>query len=355
MRDGQRDVVMSPPLRQGRRCYFLHVGLLCAACILAGAAVGGAAEPRKAPAPSAGPPPAREPAAPEPPTLEMTFATPKRFAIITELGSQRQRLYAVGDAIAEPQEPGRSVRIQQIEPKRLRLRDSQSQRLVWIAEGAVVPGVPSRRFTRTAVLRGLDHRYVATGAALDPEPRLLAIQGERALLEVDIHPPRPSVALAPQTAERPSNLPSARQPDPQKRDMGPFERVQVKQTAPDTYEISKSELRDALDHGGRVLAQEWPRVAPLLSIQDGVGLQVTSPVAEGTVSAQGFQITNPKLVARAGIEAGDVILAVNGLAVNSIGDLYRLYMQAAHDSSLSSVEVRLERKGVQLTKTYRVR
>jgi membrane-associated protease RseP (regulator of RpoE activity) len=285
----------------------------------------------------------------------MTYATPKRVAIITELASNRQRLYTVGDSIADPLEPKRTVQIQQIEPRRLRLRDSHTQRVLWIVEGAVVPGIPNRCFTQTALLIGLDHRYVATVAPLDPEPRFLGIRGDRALLEVDIHPPQSLMGLAPRQGERPSGLPGPGQPAPQKRDVTPFERVRVKETAPDTYEINSAEFRDALDHGGRLLAAEWPKVTPVLSMRDGVSLQVKSPVAEGILGAGGFQVTNPNLAGRAGIEVGDVILAINGQAVNSISDLFRLYLEAVRNPRLSDVEVQLERKGAPLTKTYRVR
>ncbi len=261
----------------------------------------------------------------------MTFPSPRRFAIIAELGSNRQRLYAAGDSVADPREPRHTVEIQQIEPKRLRLKDSRTARVLWIVEGAVVPGFPSRRFMGAVALKGLDHRYVATLAPLDPEPRLVSIQGGRALLEVDIHQP-----------QRP-------------RDPAPFDRVRVKETAPNTYEISSAELLDALNHGGRTLAHEWPEVAPVLSIQGGIGLQVKSPVAEGLLSTRGFEVTSPNLAGRAGIEVGDVILAINGQAVNSIGDVFRLYLEAVRSRHLSDVEVQLERQGVPLTKTYHVR
>jgi hypothetical protein len=333
----------------------LSVGLLITGFVMAGAGTVGAAETPKAPANAAVQQAPREPTPSDPPAVELTFGAPKRFAIITELGGKRQRLYAVGDSLADPLEPSRTVQIQQIEPKRLRLRDSHTQRVLWIAEGALVPGFPNRRFTGTAALRGLDHRYVTTVAPLDPEPRLLGIQGDRALLEVDIHPPQPLVARAPRQGERPSGLPSPGPPSPQPPDLAPFERVRVKETAPDTYEISSAELRDALDHGGRVLAEEWPQVAPLLSIRDGVRLQVKSPVAEGILSSRGFQVTSANLAGRAGIEVGDVILAINGQAVNSFADLFNLYLAAVRNPRLSDVEVNLERKGAPLTKTYRVR
>jgi S1-C subfamily serine protease len=140
-----------------------------------------------------------------------------------------------------------------------------------------------------------------------------------------------------------------------KPDVAPFARVRVRETAADTYEISGAELNDALDHGGRVLAQEWPSVQPLLSIRDGIGLQVKSPVADGLLTRPGFQVTSPNLAARFGIQAGDLIVAINDQAVNSFGSLYNLYQQAVKSPLRSELQVRLERGGVPVTKTYRIR
>jgi hypothetical protein len=44
------------------------------------------------------------------------------------------------------------------------------------------------------------------------------------------------------------------------------------------------------------------------------------------------------------------VLAVNGQAVNSLGDLYSLYQQVQREARLSTVELGLERHGVPVTK-----
>lgn len=286
------------------------------------------------------------------PSVEITFAAPKRYAIITEPERKRQRLYEVGDVIVDPAHPSRTVKIHQIERRRLILTNSQTQRVVRVAVGESVPGFPDRRFTRVAGLTGVDYRYVATVAPLDPEPRLLSIYGQRAILEVDIRPPQ---SRAPRQGHRRSRARSIVSALDRKPDVAPFERVRVTETAPDTYDVSSAELKDALDHGGRVLAGQWPSVQPLLSMRGGIGLQVKSPVADGVFTAPGFQVTSPNLAGRFGIQTGDVILAINDQSMNSFGDLYNLYRQAVQSPLLSEVQVRLERRGVQLTKMYRIR
>ena len=132
-------------------------------------------------------------------------------------------------------------------------------------------------------------------------------------------------------------------------------RVRVTERGANTYEVSAADLQQALDHGGRVLAEAWPTVWPLVSLREGISLQVRSPIADGVFEARGFRVTSPNLAQRAGIEVGDVLLAANGQSVNGFGDVYRLYQRVRRDSRLSVVEVSLERQGVSVTKIYRIR
>ena len=58
---------------------------------------------------------------------------------------------------------------------------------------------------------------------------------------------------------------------------------------------------------------------------------------------------------KAGIQAGDVVVAINQQPINGFGDVFRLYRQVKADQNLSTVEVKLERQGQLVTKTYRIR
>jgi S1-C subfamily serine protease len=70
---------------------------------------------------------------------------------------------------------------------------------------------------------------------------------------------------------------------------------------------------------------------------------------------RGFKVTSPNLAERAGLEMGDVVLAINQQPINGFGDVFRLYRQVKADQSLSTVEVKLERQGQLVTKTFRIR
>lgn len=267
------------------------------------------------------------------PSAEISFAAPTRFALITEEGRNRQRLVGVGDALLDPADPSHLVTLQQIESQRIQVRDSRLARDTWVGLGGRVAGSPDRRYTKTVVLRGVEYQYVPTPAPRDPEARLVRLQDERAFLVVEMPPPPPR------------GRPAA---------VAALATVRITETAPHTYALSRAELQAALNQGARQLAQEGPEVVPQMSLRDGVSLQISTPFAAGRLSGRGFEVRNPKLAAQAGIEVGDVILTLNGQAVNSLRDLTTLYQQAQR-TPLADLEVRLERNGVPITKLYRVR
>jgi len=295
------------------------------------------------------------PAPAEPVSIaEVGFEQPKPFAIVTELPSGRQRLVGVGDSLTAAGGAGQQWMVQQIESGRLQLRDLRSQKSVWVSGGRAIPGLPGQRLTGTRELAGIEYRYMLRAGRLDPEPRLLTIRDLYGILEVDIAPPAPVAA----GALRQETTPAAVAPLPtgdRKLDATLLGRVRVTPTTRDTYEIRAAELQQAMEHGGQILAEAWPKIWPTVSLQQGIGFKVQSPVADGILGPRGFQVTSPNLAERAGIQVGDVVLTVNGQSVNGPGDVFQLYQQVRRDPRLSVVTVTLERQGQPVTKTYRIR
>jgi hypothetical protein len=296
-----------------------------------------------------------KPAPSGPPTAKVTFASAQHFAVITEVGSRRQRLYAVGDILVNPGHVGQGMRIQQIGRGRVQLRETGTQRLLWVVDGDLLRGSADRRLMRTPLLKGLDYQYVVTTNPLDAEPRILSIRGDRAALEVDVPPSRQVTAVTSPLASGAGGTEDQIPNLSRKLDATLLGRVRVTPTGPNAYEVNAADVQEVLDHGGRVLAEAWPTLWPMVSLPEGVTIQVRSPVADGVFEPRGFRVISPNLARRAGVEVGDVILAVNGLAVNTFGDLYRLYQQIRRDPRLSLVELSLERQGTPVTKTYRIR
>lgn len=264
---------------------------------------------------------------------------PHRFAIVGEAHGKRRRLYRVGDLLPIGGAAGHGAAVEEVRADAVRLRDSRAGTSVWMGVGTVIPDTGGRRVEGTVLLEGLHYRYVTAGPP-DLEPQLLHVQDRCAWLEVS-RQPGPAAPASPGSAGWP--------------DRTLLERVQVTPTGPDTYDISGADLRAVLDQGGGVLKEVVAGLWPTASPGDGIGLRVQSPVADGVLGPRGFRVDSPNLAQRAGLEAGDVVVAVNGQPVDGFSDLFRLYQRAKRDPSTSTIALALQRQGQPLTKVYRIR
>jgi hypothetical protein len=313
------------------------------------------AAPSKAPVPPVSRAPIEAPAPDPSPTAEVTFATPQRFAIVSEPRAKTRRLYTRGDFVPDPTAAGHGFLVDTLHPDGLQLRDIRSQQSVRVDVGGVLPGAGGRRLESTVLLDGVEYRYVNAGGSGDPEPRLLQIRERRAHLEVDATGPPIATATVPSTPTAPP--PSADRPLQLERRLEKtiLDKVRVKPAGQDTYEISAADAQMAFDHGGKILVDAMATIRPMLSLDQGMNFRVQSPVADGVLGPRGFRVDSPNLAERAGIEAGDVVLAVNGQPINGFGDLFQLYQQAKRDQGISVIELNLQRQGQLMTKTYRIR
>lgn len=288
-------------------------------------------------------------------SAEVTFDTPRRFAVVSEPSTKRQRLYGVGDVLVNAKESGDGFQVTRIEEGKLQLDDLRTRAATWIAVGDVVPGRPGWRVSATRVLRTVEYRYLPTGRSLDVEPRVVDLRADHAALDVDV-PETPAGSPAggpggPGTTQRPLRSDEA----DKKFERTLLGRIRVTPTGDDSYEISAADLNAALERGVQLVAEAWPRVRPYVWSRPGVSLHVESPVADGMLGPRGFRVTSPKLAERGGLQVGDIIVGVNGQPVNSFADVYRVYSRMQRDPSLSMIQLNLERQGRHVTKTYRIR
>jgi hypothetical protein len=288
------------------------------------------------------------------PWAEVTFAAPQRFAIVTESQTKRRRLYGKGDLVLDGKGTEQGIVVEEIETAGLQIRDTRTQKLFRVAVGEMLPGGGGRRLTETTVLDGVDYCYVTVKGSVDPEPRVLQIRTRRAALVVDTPSPQTVVVASADTAQ-PAQVREYALQTQQRLDATILGKVRVKDAGRDNYEISAADLRMAMDHGEQVLMEAWSTVRPMLSWDQGINFQVKSPIADGVLGPRGFRVTSPNLAERAGLEMGDVVLALNDQPINGFGDVFRLYRQVKADQRLSMVELKLERQGQLMTKTYRIR
>jgi hypothetical protein len=288
------------------------------------------------------------------PTAEVTFAAPQYFALLSEPKAKR-RLYGKGDLIPDGRGADRGFVVEGIDPTGFRVREMRTQKSFRVAVGAPLPGEGRLLLTETVLLDGVTYHYVTVKERLDLEPRVLQIRGQRAWVEVRSTLSQPVVTAAPARAARPTRPEEHVLQTENRLDATVLGKVRVHETGRDAYQISAADVRMAMNHAERVLLEAWSSVRPMLSWDNGVNFRVQSAVADGVLGPRGFKVTSPNLAERAGIAMGDVILAVNDQPINGFTDLFRLYRQVKADPRLSVVQLRLERQGELVTKTYRIR
>src|SRR5262249_13951113 len=88
------------------------------------------------------------------------------------------------------------------------------------------------------------------------------------------------------------------------------------------------------------LVTVWPTLA---------GFQIMSDIGDGILTADGLLVTNPKLAAVAGIEAGDRILAINGHP--PAGGFFLAVAQVRRRSASGALRVEVDRAGTRIEKT----
>jgi len=111
------------------------------------------------------------------------------------------------------------------------------------------------------------------------------------------------------------------------------------EVAPHTYQVGAKDLQELLDQGARLVAEAWGGGWLRVLAPSGEPREIESPVADGTLGPRGFRLTSPKLAEVAGLATGDLILAVDGRAVNTFADLHQAYQQVRRTARRPRFEV----------------
>ena len=290
-------------------------------------------------------------------SAEITLPRPTRYAVLLHEAGKIRTLHTRGDVLFPPQDPGQSITIERIDAETILLRESPKTPTRTVRVGKPIPGFPGLRFTETVMLGKIQYRSRPVDHLVHHEPVVVALQGSRAIVEVDVlrtasSPPSSSLAGVAPASGGPQVTPMQRR----KLDPTLFEELPVKEVEPNTYEVDATAVGPAIENVGQVLADLQPMVAPALSMQSGLTFNLTSSVVDGTLSNAGFTVTNSKIARRFGIEVGDTIKQFNGHEVNSPLNAWMTYQEFIIRNPLQSeMRVDFQRNGIPMTKLYRVR
>ena len=173
----------------------------------------------------------------------------------------------------------------------------------------------------------------------------LVIGSSIALLDLGVDQ-RSGVAPA---RDRQSAAVSPSPPSAPTRPLSPLPSEDARQ-APGIRTIGADRYQVDLGASGRSVSD----LARIVTIRPTLsGFQIMSDVGDGILTADGLLVTNPKLAASAGIEAGDRILAINGHP--PAGGFLLSLVKLRRDPDSGSVRVEVDRAGTRMEKTVVMR
>jgi hypothetical protein len=120
-------------------------------------------------------------------------------------------------------------------------------------------------------------------------------------------------------------------------------RVRIRELSAGRYEV-----RGAMG----ALADLSLTATPLLSLDMGLHVIISSIAGDGILTDQGLTVTNAKLSATAGIQVGDTILSVNGFPARQF---HVALLAMRRDPDRGTIELEIDRRGAKLTQVYVMR
>jgi len=275
---------------------------------------------------------------------QVQFSSPAWYAVVLHKPTKTRMLYTGKDVIIHAQQPERSLTIVRVDPDVLVFRQGISKQQRSLPAGNPVPGFPELFFAETVTLDQLHFQYTPVERIAHAEPIVIAIEGSRAVLGVEVVRVSTPAASPPPAAA------------PRKLDPAVFEQVRVKEVGKNAYRIPAADVKPVIENVGEMFANLQPRLLPSFSQQTGLNWNLTSAVADGVLNQSGFTVTNSKIAQYFGIEIGDTIQRINGHPVTSPISAYWAYQETvARNPLLSELRVDLNRSGTPITKTYQIR
>ncbi len=265
----------------------------------------------------------------------MDLSPPVWMAVIGDKQGTRI-LVGARDPIFSGKHPHPVALVEDIGPNGLTLSRGERGRKANLVPGQALPGAKDLVFREAVLVKTQEfrHRLVGPGGRkiLDGEEYLVEIRGTRAILQRDVE------------FSSPTALQEAR-----------LAAIKIAQVGPHTWEVSAKDIRTAMGSGEAILNSALADSHIDFTRDLGVGLEVKTPIADVRIDNTGFQITNPNLASRAGLQVGDRILQVNDTPINGYASLVEAYGQIKSNASIQTVNLNIERDGQPLTFTYRIR
>ena len=119
-------------------------------------------------------------------SAEISLPKPTRYAVLLHEARKVRTLHTRGDVLSHPQDPAQSVTIERIEPETILLREGGRTTMRSVRVGTPIPGFRGLHFTETVLLEKIQYRSRSVEHLAHPEPVVVALEGPRAIVEVEV-------------------------------------------------------------------------------------------------------------------------------------------------------------------------
>ena len=287
-----------------------------------------------------------------PTNADISFSSPKRFAVITDREKKIKRLYGKGSLLFQGKSWTPILIIERIEPQGALIRQTKTDHKELLPFGQQLPGLPHLSLTGEVALTEIRYEFKVVDDHPDEEPIIQRIEGSRAYLLKEV-----LKASLPSTRQTLLQAPNASSPPPSpSQDL--ISKIKISQLDEDNYEIEKSSLRPLADtfRGGLGNLRESLKLA--FAVVTPTRLELTSSIGDATVTQQGFTITRFGFTRtdELGLKIGDQILSINDKSVTSPLSAWGVVRTLlSKNKELDQLNVKLLRDNIPITKTYHLK
>ena len=280
---------------------------------------------------------------------DISFSSPKRYAVISDREKKIKRLYAKGSLLFQEKRWTPVLIIERIEPQGVLIRQTKTDRKELFPFGHQLPGLPHLTLVKEVALTEIRYGFKVVDEQPDQEPVLQRIEGSRAYLVKEVL--KESLSSSRQALLQ-TSAPSA-PPSSPAGDL--FSKIQVTQLDEDNYEIEKESLRPLANSVRGGLGNLRERFDLAFSVITPTRLELTSAFGDATVTQQGFTITRFGFnrTDELGLKIGDRILSINDQSVTSPLSAWGVVqILLSKNRELDQLRVKLVRDDLPITKTY---
>ena len=284
---------------------------------------------------------------------DISFSSPKRYAVVMDREKKLQRLYAKGSLLFQENRWTPVLIIERIEPQGVLIRRTKTDRKELLPFGHQLPGLPHLTLVKEVALTEIRYGFKVVDDEPDQEPIVKLIEGSRAYLLKEVS----EVSLSStRQALMQESVPSA--PASSSPGNSIISKIQVTKLDEDNYEIDKESLRPLANSVRRGLGNLRKSFDLAFSVLTPTSLQLTSSLGDATISQQGFTITRFGNYRKEelGLQIGDRIMTINDRSVTSPLNAYGVVrILLSENKNLDQLKVQLIRDDIPITKTYHLK